>query len=277
MSSWIKVYNSMPQNPKILMAGDRAAWLSVCGLCYSNEHLTDGFIPAHALPVVAPGVRRPESLAAQLVAAGLWHVVEGGWRIHDYEKHQRSAEEIRDSRARDAARKAKVRADSNGSPANVRADSERNPEGVRDVRVEVEEKKNCSRGKTALETPFSSGRGAPDKEDEKATDDDRRLCRLLAEQMIARNPKEKVKSRSQWLRQMRLLREKDGNSPEEIERVIRWLFSDPSKTANFWADVIRSSDNLREHFPTLWQKMTGQRQFEVVEDSAAFLARRGAA
>lgn len=140
MTTWIKVYNSMPSHPKVLMAGDRAAWLSVCALCYSNEHLTDGFIATHALPVVAPGAKGAEKLAATLVKVGLWHEVTGGWQIHDYGEHQRSSDEIRARRAKDAERKAAGR--SNGSPQFVRADSAtdsaRIPPGVRDVDVDVE-------------------------------------------------------------------------------------------------------------------------------------------
>jgi hypothetical protein len=37
----VKLYNSTPTNPKVLRAGDRAAWLYVCGLCYANEHTLD--------------------------------------------------------------------------------------------------------------------------------------------------------------------------------------------------------------------------------------------
>lgn len=139
MTTWVKVYNSLPSHPKYLLAGDRAGWLAICGLCYSNEHLTDGFIPQHVLPVVAPGVRRPEELAQRLVIAGLWHEVDGGWQIHGYEEHQRSADEVRERRAADSARKAKQR--SNESPQNVRADSARNPVGVRSLDVEGRKQK----------------------------------------------------------------------------------------------------------------------------------------
>lgn len=134
MTTWVKVFNSMPGHGKFLLAGDRAGWLFVCGLCYSNEHLTNGFIARHALPAVAPGVKSPETVAAQLVAAGLWHEVEGGWQIHDYNEHQRSADEIRERRDRDRERKANGRRpDSSGSPrgqvADSHTDNSRTPHG----------------------------------------------------------------------------------------------------------------------------------------------------
>lgn len=134
--TWVRIYNTLPSNPKVLMAGERAAWLYVCGLCYSNEHLTDGFIARHVLPVAAPGVKHTEALARQLVVAGLWHEVDGGWQTHDYGDHQRSAAEIRERRARDAERKATAR--SAGSPRGQTADAERSPQGVRGDRSRVE-------------------------------------------------------------------------------------------------------------------------------------------
>lgn len=148
MSNWIKVYNSLPSHPKSVLAGDRAMWLHVCGLCYSNEHLTDGFIAEHVLPVVAPGVQNPGQLAAKLVSADLWHKVDGGWCIHDYGEVQRSADEIRERRAEDAARKRRTRSGvSERSPRGHSSDSttdsvrthEECPAGVQTVREEIEE------------------------------------------------------------------------------------------------------------------------------------------
>ncbi len=151
MTTWIKLVNSMPSHPKLVMAGDRAAWLFVCGCCYSNEHLTDGFIARHVLPVVAPGVKRPEDLADRLVAAALWHEVEGGWQIHDYSDVQRSSEAIREQRRKDAERKAGVREISARTPrgqtpesaAESAVESARCPTGVpaRDTHARGEERR----------------------------------------------------------------------------------------------------------------------------------------
>lgn len=278
MTTWIKVYNSMPSHPKVLMAGDRAAWLFVCGCCYSNEHLTDGFIARHVLPVVAPAIKNAEALAVRLVSARLWHTVEGGWQIHDYDEAQRSAEEIRGQRSRDAKRKADKRAVSVGSPrgqiADSTAGSARNPDGVRDV----EQSRGEQRTEDVAIAPPS--RRAPRTEQEKANEDDTRLCRLLAELAKQRNPKFKVKSQTAWLRSMRLIREQDDNQPVDTERLVRWLFTDTGRDAQFWADVIQSPANLREHYSQLWAKMTAGpvlRAVADVESSEAMLRRRGAA
>lgn len=109
----------------MLRAGDRAAWLYVCGLCYANEHLTDGFIPAEVLMVAAPGVKRPEVLAQKLAESGLWHIAEGGWQIHDYGDHQRTSTQVKETRRKDRERKARKE-----SGDTFPADSARNPNGI---------------------------------------------------------------------------------------------------------------------------------------------------
>jgi hypothetical protein len=123
----------------------------------------------------------------------------------------------------------------------------------------------------------SSRRGSAADAD--ATEDDHRLCRLLADLAKQRNPKFKVKSRSRWLTDMRRLRKTDGNSPDEIERAIRWTFTSTHKDAQFWAGVIQSPGNLREHFAQIWDRMNGTTTpgTSRVESVDAFLARRGAA
>lgn len=109
MSTWIKVYNSLPAHPKIIEAGDRAAWLFICGLCYCNEHLTDGFIPEASLPAIALGMTRAPRAAGRLVDVGLWHAVQRGWQVHQYEEYQRTSDEIRARQSWDAERQSLYR------------------------------------------------------------------------------------------------------------------------------------------------------------------------
>lgn len=87
--AWIKVESSVSRNRKFVTAGPAPSWLWLCGLAYCQEGLTDGFIPAEALPYL--GVKNARQLATHLVRARLWDVVEGGWRVHDYLKHNKSA------------------------------------------------------------------------------------------------------------------------------------------------------------------------------------------
>lgn len=104
-------------------------------------------------------------------------------------------------------------------------------------------------------TKQSSRRDRDDVERTKASDDDRRLCRLLAGMAKEHNPKLRVEKDAAWLRSMRLLREEDGNTPDEIERVIRWTFAGGSEDAVFWANTIQSASGLRKHFAQVWARM----------------------
>lgn len=92
MSTWVKVADTMPDHPKMIAAGDSAAWLYVCGLCYCSRHLTDGEIPRSALNRLT-GLPRPAAHAAKLLEVGLWEETETGWRVHDYGEHQRTKQQ----------------------------------------------------------------------------------------------------------------------------------------------------------------------------------------
>jgi hypothetical protein len=139
--TWIRIDDTFPSHPKVIAAGPRAAWLYVCALCYANRHLTDGWLPASILPVLAPGVRQPKILANTLVSVGLWEARNGGWQVHDYTVHQRTAEQINGVRQADRDRKKRKHADTNsgGIPAGFRADSDGTPAGFRSLEEKREE------------------------------------------------------------------------------------------------------------------------------------------
>lgn len=90
---YARIYSSVRTNRKFLSAGPAPCWLWVCGLLYCQEGLTDGVIPSEAIEFL--GVKNARRLAGHLVTAGLWEVVEGGWRIHDYLDHNKPAAEVR--------------------------------------------------------------------------------------------------------------------------------------------------------------------------------------
>ena len=81
---WVKIDDQFAGHPKVTAAGPQAGWLFVAGLCYAGQHLTDGFIPSSALPLIY-GTKR---LAERLVSAGMWETAEGGYIIHDYLVYQ---------------------------------------------------------------------------------------------------------------------------------------------------------------------------------------------
>lgn len=88
--AWIRIDDNAPHHRKMLDAGPAACWLWVCGLGYGQRLNTD-FIPEKAVPLLGVGSYR--KLAGFLVAAGLWHRVEGGYRIHDFHDFHATPEE----------------------------------------------------------------------------------------------------------------------------------------------------------------------------------------
>ena len=90
---YVKVDTSVPRHRKFVKAGPAPSWLWLCGNCYCQDGLTDGFIPEDALPYM--GVKNAKQLAAHLVKAGLWDITDGGWLVHDYLKHNKRASEVR--------------------------------------------------------------------------------------------------------------------------------------------------------------------------------------
>lgn len=132
--SWVKIAHGFPSHPKVIEAGSRAAYLYVCGLCYANEHLTDGRLPRAVLPALAPGVRDARRLAARLVNAGLWETTSFGWQIHDYEEYQRSADQVRAGLRADRERKR--RPESDGKPPGIHAPRARARAGGEEKRRE---------------------------------------------------------------------------------------------------------------------------------------------
>lgn len=102
--TWIKLDDGCPDHPKIvgLSADGFRCWVQ--GLCYSSRYLTDGFVPTAALRQVGT----PKA-AAELAAAGLWVVVDKGWRIHDYTDHQSTKEEVLERRDKDRTRQQRHR------------------------------------------------------------------------------------------------------------------------------------------------------------------------
>ena len=90
--AYIQVEASVRTHRKFLKAGPAASWLWLCGMGYCQDGLTDGFIPFEALDYL--GVKAPKNLKSKLVEVGLWELVEGGWQVHDYLQHNKSASHV---------------------------------------------------------------------------------------------------------------------------------------------------------------------------------------
>ncbi len=124
---WFRLNVDYWRNPKVTQAGLLGAALHLAAIGYAAEQLTDGFIPTYAAKILAApmhgwvwvgedGARvtardvadsRWMSLASDLVEAGLWQEVPGGWVIVNYLEHQDSREQVeaRKAQAREAGRR----------------------------------------------------------------------------------------------------------------------------------------------------------------------------
>jgi len=128
--AWLKIDDNAPHHRKMLAAGPSACWLWVCGIAYCQKHKTDGFIPAEALPWL--GVPQPQKLSGQLSVAGLWHVEDGGWRVHDYLDWNDSAVKRREKIEQKNARQQKWR-DGKGRYSDAEVSRDDDAQARRDV------------------------------------------------------------------------------------------------------------------------------------------------
>lgn len=127
--AWVRLSDDFYDHPKFDKAGVLGIALFTAGLAWANRNLTDGFIPRKAAlrmldfedavdavrnadrngvtntlhnDDLTPAITR--STVQALVDAGLWHVEEDGYRIHDYLDYQYSKEQIEASQKSNAAR-----------------------------------------------------------------------------------------------------------------------------------------------------------------------------
>lgn len=230
--TWVKLDDGFPEHPKVIQAGGQAAWLYVAALCYSGRNLTDGHIPAAVLPRLTD-LKSPGRLAEALVRARLFIEVDGGWQIHDYVRYQPSRSQVDAERERARERAAKSR--------RARADvSRRTCAEVTEPDVDVHTDTDPK-----TETTTTSER--TDREHVL-------LSQLLADLIRQRDPKAKVAPLSKgWLDAIRLLLERDGRTPAEVEHVIRWCQADP-----FWQANILSAPKLRAKFDQLRAKASAR-------------------
>lgn len=108
---WVRLDEEFARHPKVLAAGPLGMAMQVAALCYCNSYLTDGFVPRS----VVPGLLHLEGLGMRmwngdligsgedadfkivvedLIDAGLWEEVPGGFRIHDFHQYQPTKDEV---------------------------------------------------------------------------------------------------------------------------------------------------------------------------------------
>ena len=119
--TWIKLDDTLPNNPKILPLGDKAFRLYIEGLCYANQYLTDGFLAQAVINRLDNG-----NAYQELVDAGLWITVEAGAQIHDYCEHQTSRKTVEEKREQVRNRVTRYREKSNAdvTPSETETETE---------------------------------------------------------------------------------------------------------------------------------------------------------
>lgn len=146
---WIRVDDHFDEHPKLARVGPLgwAVWLA--GLAYCNRNLTDGFIPyttanrlvsweflmprdgsdSESIWTVGmnTGMHGEDVTCARvidmLVGAGLWEVVTGGFRVHDFGDYQPSKAEVLVDRQKWADRQKKRRQSRGESTRDSRGES----------------------------------------------------------------------------------------------------------------------------------------------------------
>lgn len=98
--TWFKVDDSFYDHPKVFDAPDCAVALWTRAGCWAARNLTEGFVPS-SLPARLCG--DPDTAVADLLRRGLWVRASGGYRFHDWQQYQPSAEQVRDLRVKRAA------------------------------------------------------------------------------------------------------------------------------------------------------------------------------
>jgi hypothetical protein len=111
---WVKLDDQFAEHPKMAAAGPLGLAMQVAALCYSNRHLTDGFIP-HVMAkklIDLDGIRGVawRGVVKRLVEVGAWREVPGGWQIHDYADYQPSKAQVEEERRAAKERMQRVRA-----------------------------------------------------------------------------------------------------------------------------------------------------------------------
>lgn len=124
--AWVRLDDGFAQHPKLKKAGPLGIAMQVAGLCYCNQYLTDGYIPASVVPTllhleglamnawkgeIVGGAEdaKWELIVDELIAAKVWRKSNGGYRIHDYKKYQPSKRDVLEERENSRKRQQKHR------------------------------------------------------------------------------------------------------------------------------------------------------------------------
>lgn len=97
---WTPLAVGFWRDPKVIGSSADCKLLVLASFCFAQGSLTDGFVPANALNVIAAdaGVKQPKRAAAEAVRRGLWATVDGGWCIPSWADWNKDAGTVREER-----------------------------------------------------------------------------------------------------------------------------------------------------------------------------------
>lgn len=135
------------------------------------------------------------------------------------------------------------------------------PEKEIEIEKEIEKENNTSCPENFPDAPSPPPNEKSSKRKERKysySDKDMELALLLEELILVNKPDYKFqggKRRERWANEFRLMRERDGRSPERIEEVLRFSQNNP-----FWKKNILSAEKLREKFDRLEMEMRERKE-----------------
>lgn len=106
--SWAKFDDMFPWHRKVRRLSDAAFRLHTTSIMFASKDETDGVITLEDIDEM-PSIKSRDKSIPDLVQRGLWEVVEGGWKVHDYLDYNPSAEHQARARAAAAERQRKSR------------------------------------------------------------------------------------------------------------------------------------------------------------------------
>lgn len=113
--AWVKLDVGYLRSPKLVDLPPKVVLLHLGSILWTAEHLTDGWVPDHALILLssqadlAPNRRR--WAARLLTQRSLWDQGVGGWQVHDFVEWNRTStrEYVEQQRADWRERQARAR------------------------------------------------------------------------------------------------------------------------------------------------------------------------
>jgi len=123
---WFNVDDGFAFHHKAVKAGNAAIGLWTRAGSWCAQQLTDGYVPAEMVDVFGTPAQ-----ARRLVAAGLWHTVEGGYRFHQWTENGRNPtrKEVEKKRQAESDRKARWREEKAAKSANQQVNGD-SPNGT---------------------------------------------------------------------------------------------------------------------------------------------------